>query len=193
MTSTSTTRAARRRATEQKNVWYGTVLVVIAEAMLFFGLLYSFYYFRISGNQWPPQGVQLDLWVPSLSLAVLLLSGATMRWAAVAAKRDQQRMLRVALVATMLLGLLFIDGQVYEYLNLDLSLGTNVFASVFYMITGFHALHVVGGVLILLITVVYALAGQIKPQRRLIVRCAELYWQFVVVAWVVLFAALYIF
>jgi cytochrome c oxidase subunit 3 len=195
MIRTSTaTRVGRGRVDNGRNTWAAMVLIVVAEALLFCGLLYSFYYFRITGQgQWPPGSQRPDLSVPLLSLGILLLSSGTMRWAGRAARAGQQTALKVAMGATSVLGLLFIDGQIYEYLRLPMALDNNVFAGVFYMITGFHALHVVGGVLINLAVTLRAFGGLISPTRRLAVQCAELYWHFVVIAWVVLFAALYVF
>jgi cytochrome c oxidase subunit III len=187
-------RPRRPRKDGVRNTWMAMRLLVLAEALLFCGLLYAFFYFRTTGQgQWPPGGQPLDLLAPSLSLGVLLLSSLTIGWAGYAARRDRQLALKIAMVATSILGLLFVDGQIYEYLQIDMTLDGNVFAGVFYLITGFHALHVVGGVLINLMVTLRALGGLVGPTRMLAMRCAELYWHFVVVAWVVLFALLYLF
>ena len=98
-----------------------------------------------------------------------------------------------SLLLTALMGIAFLGGQMKEYFELPFGLTDNLFASTFYALTGFHGLHVCLGALMILI--VWAQApqpGKFTPQAHFGIAAAELYWHFVDVIWVILFALLYL-
>ena len=97
------------------------------------------------------------------------------------------------IVGTILLGAGFEFGQAYEFLNAKISFsGFNQFSSAFFTMTGFHGAHVLGGLVILTLILGRALAGHFSPQNHLGVAAATLYWHFVDVVWLALFAILYL-
>jgi heme/copper-type cytochrome/quinol oxidase subunit 3 len=96
------------------------------------------------------------------------------------------------LVATILLGAAFEFGQAYEFLNAKIQFsGLNQFSSVFFTMTGFHGLHVLGGLVFLTLILARALRGQFDANHHVGVAAATLYWHFVDVVWVFLFSILY--
>ena len=110
------------------------------------------------------------------------------RWGAVARSR-------VWLLATAMLGLTFVGGQVYEFtvfVEEGLSLGTNMFGTTFYVLTGFHGAHVTVGILMLLTLVALSFGGRITPQRSETVELVGLYWHFVDIVWIAIFTIVYL-
>jgi len=99
------------------------------------------------------------------------------------------------LLATVLLGAIFLLGQAWEYAQLigeNVTIGGSLFGTTFYTLTGFHGLHVLGGLIALLILFGLAMGGHITPARSIAVETVELYWHFVDVVWVIIFAMVYV-
>ena len=98
-------------------------------------------------------------------------------------------------VATALLGMCFISGQVYEFTRFvqdGLTIKTNVFGSSFFLLTGFHGLHVTVGILMLLSLYLMSLDGRLPSDRAETVELVGLYWHFVDVVWIVIFTVVYL-
>jgi cytochrome c oxidase subunit 3 len=110
-----------------------------------------------------------------------------------AIKKNDVAGLRFWYIITAVLGALFLAGQAYEYAHLGFGLTTNVFASAFYVLTGFHGLHVTVGLLLILAVLWRAQKpGHYSDKEHFGVEAAELYWHFVDVVWIVLFTLVYL-
>jgi heme/copper-type cytochrome/quinol oxidase subunit 3 len=137
----------------------------------------------------------LDIPLTSLSTFVLLMSSLAMVLGLAGIQRGDQRSGRNWLLATAALGTLFLGFQAYEFTAFHLeglTLGTNLFGSTFYMLTGCHGLHVAFGVLWLLSLAWQAHNGRLGPNKSITVEIAGLYWHFVDVVWIVIFALIYL-
>ncbi len=137
-----------------------------------------------------------DIPYTSVSAFVLLLSSLTMVLGLAAAQSNQQRQLRIWLVATALLGLIFLGGQFFEFTTFKTHEGvwfdTNQFGSTFFLLTGFHGAHVTVGVVWLLSLWMLSLRRGIPPSKSRLVEIAGLYWHFVDVVWIVIFTVVYL-
>lgn len=163
---------------------------------LFFGSListYMIYRGRSISGLLPHQ--IFDIPYTSVSAFVLLMSSLTMVLALAAIQRGDLRGLRVWLVATALLGTVFLGGQFYEFSSFvheGLTLSANLFGTTFFVLTGFHGAHVTVGVIILLSLVVVSLRGGLPQEESLTVELAGLYWHFVDIVWIVIFTLVYL-
>ena len=136
-----------------------------------------------------------DIPFTSISAFVLLMSSVTMVLALAAIQRNDRRGLSIWLLATALLGMSFLAGQVFEFTEFvheGLTLNTNLFGTTFFVLTGFHGAHVSVGVLILLSMFVMALRGRLTREKSLNVELAGLYWHFVDIVWIVIFTLVYL-
>ena len=136
-----------------------------------------------------------DIPFTSASSFILLASSLTMVFAVNAAKRNQMQRMRSYLGATAALGALFIGGQVYEFTTFyreGLGFTTNVASSAFYVLTGFHGVHVSIGILMLVTTIALSLRGRIPHARAEAIEIVGLYWHFVDVVWIVIFTIIYL-
>ncbi len=138
----------------------------------------------------------LDVPLTSQSTFVLLLSSVTMVLAVYGAQHGLQRMMRLWILATMVLGTIFLGYQVFEFVtfgNEGLDLGSNQFGASFFLLTGTHGAHVTVGVLYLgsMLLASYRRNG-LGPETYLHVETAGLYWHFVDVAWIVIFTVVYL-
>jgi heme/copper-type cytochrome/quinol oxidase subunit 3 len=163
---------------------------------LFFGALISSYLlYRGRSIQGPFPGQVYDIPYTSVSSFVLLMSSLTMVLALSAIQRGDHRKLRAWLLATALLGITFVGGQVFEFtvfINEGLTLSRNLFGSSFFVLTGFHGAHVTVGILMLLTLYGQSLAGRLPTERALRVELVGLYWHFVDIVWIVIFTVVYL-
>jgi cytochrome c oxidase subunit 3/cytochrome o ubiquinol oxidase subunit 3 len=136
-----------------------------------------------------------DIPYTSVSSFVLLMSSLTMVLALAAIQRGDHRRLRIWLLATAFLGTVFVGGQVYEFTvftHEGLNLSSSVAASSFFVLTGFHGVHVTVGILWLLSLVGISLRGQLPAEKSLQVEIAGLYWHFVDIVWILIFTVVYL-
>ena len=171
----------------------------LASDCMFFGSLIATYMVNRGQserfNEGPFPSEILDIPYTSISAFVLLMSSLTMVLALAAIQRNDQRGLRVWLLATALLGTIFLGGQWFEFTSFyheGLSLSSNIFGASFFTLTGFHGAHVTIGVIWLLSLVFVSLRGGITQGDSLNVEIAGLYWHFVDIVWIIIFTLVYL-
>jgi len=170
-------------------------LFLASECLLFGSLIGAYLLYRGQSVVGPYPEELFDIPFTSVSAFVLLMSSVTMVLALAAIQRGDQRGLRIWLLGTALLGLLFLSGQAFEFTEFNregLSLSSNLFGTTFYVLTGFHGAHVTVGVLILLSLLVMSFRGRLTQRQSLNVELAGLYWHFVDVVWIVIFTLVYL-
>ena len=153
---------------------------------------------------WPTNGPDdvggnfknMSAWgLPAINTLILLTSGVTVTWAHWALKEQNRKHLIQGLAATVALGFLFVILQAYEYSHayhdLNLTLGSGIYGSTFYMLTGFHGLHVTLGAIILTVILLRSMRGHFTPKRHFAFEAAAWYWHFVDVVWLGLFIFVY--
>ena len=173
--------------------------VFLSSEFLFFGALIN-NYLLFKGRDFGPGAlypVELyDIPFTSISSFVLLMSSLTMVLAHSALARGDQDQTKTWLFATALLGTIFVSGQFFEFGEFilhGLKLNINPAASAFYMLTGFHGLHVVLGVLMLLVLAFKSMrTGGLSEAEGLNVELVGLYWHFVDIIWIVIFVLVYL-
>nr|WP_055501534.1 heme-copper oxidase subunit III [Nonomuraea pusilla] len=176
--------------------WWGMVLFVATEATIFACLLASYFYIRFTtAGVWPPDGIDKpELAKPLIMTAVLLSSSGPMLWADWAVRKGHQGRFRLALALTLLLGAAFLVLQGTEYhTKLEQYTWTrDAYASLFYVITGFHGTHVAVGLAMLAFTVAGAFRGKFTRRRHERVRLVGFYWHFVDAVWLAILFTVYL-
>jgi cytochrome c oxidase subunit 3 len=133
--------------------------------------------------------------VPALNTAILLTSGVTITIAHHALRAGKRNLLKVFLALTFILGFLFVFLQAGEYSEAyrekGLQLGTGIYGSTFFMLTGFHGLHVTIGAIMLTVIWLRCLRGHFTPERHFAFEAVAWYWHFVDVVWLGLFVFVY--
>jgi cytochrome c oxidase subunit 3 len=172
---------------------FGLVLFLVGDGMTFAGLFAAYLTFR-AVNPLPPGGVyDLELLLPTINTALLVASSFTFHRAARQLRLGEGFGCRLWLLITAAMGAAFLVSQMLEYFKLPFGLTTNLFASTFYVLTGFHGLHVTLGVMMILIVWWQARdGGSINSESHFGLEAAELYWHFVDGIWVVLFGIIYL-
>jgi heme/copper-type cytochrome/quinol oxidase subunit 3 len=182
-------------STGLSNVKLGMWAFLGSECLLFGALISTFLLYRsktVPGLT--PQKIY-DIPYTSVSSFVLLMSSLTMVLALAAIQRGDHGKLRVWIMATALLGMTFIAGQVYEFTRFvqdGMTIKTNVIASAFFTLTGFHGAHVTVGIIMLLSLFGMSLDGRLPTARAEVVELIGLYWHFVDIVWIVIFTVVYL-
>ena len=167
-----------------------------SEALLFGALISTYLLYR---NRVPEGGVKpaevYDIPFTSVSSFVLLMSSLTMVLALAAIQRGDHHGTRVWVLATALLGMTFISGQVYEFtifVKEGFTVRSSPAGSAFFVLTSFHGAHVTVGILMLLSLVSMSMRGLLPTERATTVEYVGLYWHFVDIVWIVIFTIIYL-
>ena len=142
-----------------------------------------------------PSGI-IGAWgVPFYNTLILLTSGLTVTWAHWGLKKDNRKQLIIGLALTVALGFLFVFMQAEEYIeaytHLNLKLSSGTYGSTFFMLTGFHGLHVTIGAIMLTVMLVRSIKGHFTEKHHFAFEAAAWYWHFVDVVWLGLFVVVY--
>ena len=137
-------------------------------------------------------GAELEILPIALPITIILVASSfTMQFGVWAIRRGNQRAMRNWTLLTLLLGVTFLIGQIYDYTTLGFGISDGAFGTVFYTLTGFHGAHVFGGAVGLTILSARASQGQFSKQNHVAVEAISFYWHFVDVVWIALFSTLY--
>jgi cytochrome c oxidase subunit 3/cytochrome o ubiquinol oxidase subunit 3 len=170
-------------------------LFLASECLLFGALISTYVLYRGRSVEGPFPHDVFDIPYTSVSAFVLLASSLTMVLALASAQEGDAGRTRLWLLATALLGMVFVGGQVYEFTvfyNEGLKLSTNLFGTTFYVLTGFHGVHVTVGILMLLSLVGLSFAERLPSDPSFPIEMVGLYWHFVDIVWIVIFTVVYL-
>lgn len=162
--------------------------IFLAVVGALFTLLVSAYLTRLSGSDWWSIPIPRVLWVNTATLAA---SSVALQWAKTEARLDRGDVLNTALAVAFVLAVLFLGGQVLAWRQLVSAgyvLADNPSNSFFYMITGLHGLHILGGLFVLGRTTIRARTSRVRAKVSLSVDLCAIYWHFMLVVWLILFA-----
>ncbi len=176
----------------------GTIVWLSSELM-FFAALFAMYFTirQVQPELWRTEPELLNIPFSTLNTTVLVLSSVTCQLGVFAAEKGDVVRLRMWFVITFLMGSFFIGGQVYEYSSLvhedGLTISSNSYGSIFYLTTGFHGLHVTGGLLAFLLVLGRTFtAKRFTHGHATTAIVVSYYWHFVDVVWIGLFATIYL-
>ncbi|MFB6108540.1 MAG: heme-copper oxidase subunit III [Haloplanus sp.] len=154
------------------------------------------YYFFIRAGAWPPQELpELLSSIVLVNTVILVLSSGTLHWAHLAIRKDDRRNFILGLLATLILGVVFVGGQIYEYyefiVHSNFTVTSGIFGSAFFGLTGLHGLHVSMGAVLLSIVTIRAISGQYSADRHVSISTVSMYWHFVDAVWIFLVVVIY--
>ncbi|MDH4385632.1 MAG: cytochrome c oxidase subunit 3 [Caulobacter sp.] len=200
---------------------YGMILFIASEVMFFVAWFWIFFEMVLFAEHrtltpmignfegvaeawkaWPPKGIELvpAFHLPLVNTLTLLLSGTTVTWAHHAIQQGDRKNAKLALVLTVLLGMLFTAIQVYEYQHIlheklfysEEAAQSGLYGSSFFMATGFHGFHVLVGTIFLAVCLFRLMGTGFTPKQHFGFEAAAWYWHFVDVVWLFLFAFIYV-
>ena len=170
----------------------GTMVWLASELMFFAGLFASYFTIRATSPVWPPAGVELEAVRDAIFTVILVASSFTMQVGAHHLEHEQRPAARRWIALTMVLGVIFMANQFDEWFTIGFTMSTDAYGSLFFLMTGFHGLHVIIGMLLMV-----GLLGRIAgpgpdPGDPPAAHVVTYYWHFVDVVWVAMFATVYL-
>jgi cytochrome c oxidase subunit III len=171
----------------------GIFLFLGSELMFFASLFGTYFTLRAEAIIWPPLDIELvPLWRPATFTAVLVASSFSMQTADRRIKQGNVASMKRWIWLTIVMGVVFLCGQFWDYFTANFGIETNAYGSAFYTLTGFHAMHVVAGLLVMFVVLGRAATGAYDAEEHAAVEAATYYWHFVDVVWIALFAVLFL-
>jgi len=172
--------------------WWGVLALIVTEGSLFGYLLFTYFYLAAQSEQhWPPDGLPVLL-MPGVNTLILLASSVFV-WAC--ERCIQRRLMRWSLASmalALILGIGFVVIQLNEWSKLTYDMTSNLYGSLYFTITGFHMLHVIVGLVILMVLLLWLALGYFDHRRYAAVTIGGLYWHFVDAVWLFVFTTLYL-
>jgi cytochrome c oxidase subunit III len=176
----------------------GTIIWLSSELMFFAGLFAIYFTARAQNPPeagWPPEPTELNVPYALVVTIVLVASSFTCQFGVFAAERGDVFSLRRWYLLTLIMGTIFVLGQANEYRSLveeGTSFSSSAYGTVFYLTTGFHGLHVIGGLLAFVILIGRTKLSKFTPAQATSAIVVSYYWHFVDIVWIGLFATIYI-
>jgi len=173
----------------------GTIIWLASELMFFAGLFAMYFTARARSTiGWPQPPTELNVPYALVVTIVLVLSSVTCQLGVFAAEQGNVYGLRRWFTITFVMGLIFVLGQANEYRNLvgeGTTISATPYGSVFYLTTGFHGLHVIGGLIAFVFLLIRSTMGRFTPAQATSAIVVSYYWHFVDVVWIGLFTTIY--
>jgi cytochrome c oxidase subunit 3 len=174
-------------------VQVGVIVWLASELMFFSGLFAAYFSLRAATNPWPPQGDVLDVPPVLVATILLVLSSFTMQYAVHRAIKGSKWGFIGWLAMTFVLGSLFDGMQISDYVGRSFAIDSNAYGSAFYTLTGFHFLHVLGGLIGMIIIGARVLRTPRFGHRTVpAIEFLSYYWHFVDVVWIAMFLAIFV-
>lgn len=181
--------------TGRSMAWWGMMLFIASEALIFANFIAAYLYLEIrnwSNGAWH---LPSDITYPLINTIILICSSIPAHIAGRGIAKGNQRQLKLGLFFAILMGVIFLAGQVYEYSGLfgnNFTPQATIFGSAFFTLTGFHGLHVTVGAIFLLICLIRSMRGDFTAKHHFAVQAAEMYWHFVDIVWIIVFSLIYL-
>jgi len=173
---------------------FGFTVFLLSESIIFLSFFFTYIVLRLTNPQWLPPGIsgpERSTFV-IINTVILLSSSVVIQLAERALSRHHLVKFRLLWLLTALMGTYFLIGQGIEWSHLDFGLRTGLVGATFYILTGFHGLHVLSGVILQVIMLVRSLIPNNYNNGHFGVSVTTLFWHFVDGIWVILFSLLYI-
>jgi len=170
----------------------GMVVWLASELMFFGGLFAAYFFLRGAEGEWPPEGVELNASRAGLFTVLLVASSGTMHVAGLRAETGNERGTRRWTVITLVLGAVFLANQGAEYAESTFSATDHAYGSLYFLMTGFHGAHVLGGLFLLGTLLTVATGRTSRAPLASTMSVASYYWHFVDVVWVAMFATIFL-
>ncbi len=173
--------------------WWGMVVLIMTEAMIFIALLSSYFFVRAGASHWPLGGIKAPEVHRSVVFTVVLVGSSLpifwMEWALV---RGRMRDVKIGLLVSFLMGAAFLANTGYDFTHLEFGWHDNAYTSLFTVIIGLHAIHVLIGLLMSLTVQAKVWTGRVTPEHHVTPEVFALYWHFVDGVWIAVFASLFL-
>jgi heme/copper-type cytochrome/quinol oxidase subunit 3 len=170
----------------------GTLLFCAADAMVLAAIVATYLAVKSGSAAWPPKGVHVGTYIPTIVSITVVMSGFAMQWAIFAARRNDGRNAAVALGLTIFLGVAVANLEWLAFVRAGFGFKAHTYATLFYLLIGYHVLHLLVAMAVVLVLAFRTMAGHFTTDRHDPLRAGAVYWQYTNLVWFVSATALFI-
>jgi heme/copper-type cytochrome/quinol oxidase subunit 3 len=173
--------------------WWGMVVLIMTEAMIFLALLSAYFFVRAGSKEWPLGGIEVPELPRTIVFTVILLgSSIPIFWMEHALFRGHMRQVEAGLLISFLMGAAFLVNTAYDFRHMGFGWRDNTYASLFYVILGLHGLHVLAGLVMSATVQAKVLTRRVSKEHHTTPEVFALYWHFVDGVWILVFGSLFV-
>jgi cytochrome c oxidase subunit III len=189
----SKTNTAEIEHDEAGNSMFGFIIFLLSESVIFLSFFAGYILYKTTVADWLPAGIDgLATKEPTINTIVLVSSSLVIYIAEQFLHRKNLWGFRIFWLLTMAMGSYFLYGQAVEWNSLEFGFTSGVFGGTFYLLTGFHGLHVLTGILLQTIMLIRSFLPNNYEKGRFGVEATSIFWHFVDVIWIILFILIYV-
>lgn len=178
---------------EEGSKMFGFIVFLLSESVIFLSFFAGYIIYKTTAVNWLPPGVSgLEIKDPTINTIVLVSSSFVIYFAEKALEKHDLKTYRFLLFLTMAMGSYFLYGQAVEWSSLEFGFTSGTFGGMFYLLTGFHGLHVFTGILLQLIVLLRSFIPGNFDNGHFGINATSLFWHFVDVIWIILFILIYL-
>jgi heme/copper-type cytochrome/quinol oxidase subunit 3 len=173
-------------------MWWGTLGMILIESTVFIIAIVTYFYLREHSTDWPPTGSPPDLWFGTLNTVVILASALPNQWTHKVAEQEKLVAVRVGLLICLAFSAVFLVVRVFEFGALNTSWNESAYGSIVYALMTLHTIHLVTDVIDTIVLAVLMFTGPLSGRRFVDVSENAVYWWFVVISWLLIYATVYL-
>lgn len=171
----------------------GVLLLIMADAMVLAALLAAWWTIKAGSLAWPPKGVHLTTYLPSVITITAVMSAFSMQWAVSSIRRNDQRSATIALILTAFFGMAIVNAQWYSLVRADFGIADHAYGTMYQLLIGYHALHQVLAIGALVLVGARAIVGHFGREGYDPMRAVAAFWHYSIVSWFLIMTAIFLF
>lgn len=170
----------------------GTLLFVTADAMVLAALLAVYVTIKGGSAAWPPKGVHVGTYIPTMISITVVMSGFAVQWAVFAARRNDGRNAVMAMILTLFLGVAVANLEWLAFVRAGFGFKAHTYGTLYYLLIGYHVVHLLAAILVVLVLAFRTMAGHFSTDRHDPLRAGAVFWQYSNVVWFLVVTALFL-
>lgn len=170
----------------------GTLLFCTADFMILAAVIAVYLGIKEGSTTWPPRGVSVSTYIPTMITITALMSGLSMQWGIFAARRNDGRNAAMAMILTLFFGLAVINLEWLTFVRSGFGFNDHSYGTLYDILIGFHVLHLVAAIGVALVLTFRTMAGHFSDDRHDALRAGAVFWQYTNVVWFTVVTVLFI-
>lgn len=170
----------------------GTLLFCTADFMILAAVIAVYLAIKEGSTTWPPRGVEVSTYIPTMITITALMSGLSMQWGIFAARRNDGRNAAMALILTLFFGLAVVNLEWLTFVRSGFGFNDHTYGTLYDILIGFHVLHLLAAIAVALVLTFRTMAGHFTDDRHDALRAGAVFWQYTNVVWFTVVTVLFI-
>lgn len=170
----------------------GTLLFCTADFMILAAVIAVYLGIKEGSTTWPPRGVEVSTYIPTMITLTALMSGLSMQWAIFAARRNDGRNAAMAMILTLFFGLAVLNLEWLTFVRSGFGFNDHTYGTLYDILIGFHVLHLLAAIAVALVLTFRTMAGHFSDDRHDALRAGAVFWQYTNVVWFTVVTVLFI-